>query len=259
MKRLVLPLVILLAVALAAGAAWLVLSRTSGPRGSEPGVEQRAVLPFSKIVVEGQADVTLVQGPAEAVVVEAAPRQLARVRTESRDGTLVISTDGSRRWWSSLLGRGGRPARITVTFRELDALRATGAVTLKADRLHADKLTIAVTGAAALKIADLAVRELSVAGSGAVKADLAGRATTQKIAISGAGDYRAANLESEHASIAVSGAGRVVVNAEKTLNVALSGAGTVEYVGDPAITQRVSGTGRVKKHLSAAGGPAGIT
>lgn len=249
MKRMVLPLVVLVALALAAGAAWLVLDRSLGRRG-EPAAEQRVVPPFTKIEVDGQADVTLVQGATETVAVEASRRQLAQVRSEVRDGTLVVTTGDTRRWWSTLLGGGARAPRITVTFRELDTLRANGAVKLRADRLQAERLAVTARGAATLRVAELAVGELSIAGSGAIKADLAGRATTQKIAISGAGDYRAAGLASEHASVTVSGAGRVVVDAAKTLAIDLSGAGSVEYLGDPAITQRVGGTGKVKRRSS---------
>jgi len=246
MKRIVLPLAVLLALVVAAAAAWLVLDRKFGGAG-ETATERRVVAGFTKIEVDGQADVVLAPGPAEALVIEAPRRQLAHVRAEVRDGTLVIATDDTRRWWTGLLGRGPRTPRITVTFRELDTLRANGTVKIRADRLQADRMVITVTGAAALKIADLAVDELVIAGAGAVKADLAGRATTQKVTISGAGDYRAADLASEHASVTVSGAGRVVVNAAKTLKVGLSGAGSVEYIGDPEVTQQVSGAGRVKR------------
>ena len=90
-----------------------------------------------------------------------------------------------------------------------------------------------------------------MAASGAVKAEVAGRATEQRIAISGAGDYRAAGLASENARVAVSGAGKVLVNAAKTLKIAISGAGSVEYLGDPKVTQDISGVGRVRRRESA--------
>jgi hypothetical protein len=77
--------------------------------------------------------------------------------------------------------------------------------------------------------------------------ELSGRAATQNVTISGAGDYRAADLASEDASVTVSGAGRVVVRVEKTLAVGLSGAASVEYLGNPRVTQQISGAGRVKR------------
>jgi hypothetical protein len=47
--------------------------------------------------------------------------------------------------------------------------------------------------------------------------------------------------------VSVSGAGRVVVQVEKTLKIGLSGAGAVEYIGNPKVTQQIRGAGRVKR------------
>jgi Putative auto-transporter adhesin, head GIN domain len=114
---------------------------------------------------------------------------------------------------------------------------------------------VSASGATSLKIADLDTKLLSPTGSGAMKAELAGRATEQRVAISGAGDYRAADLVSEDARVAVSGAGNVVVRVEKTLRVGITGAGSVEYLGDPTVTQQISGAGRVRRREAAAERP----
>jgi hypothetical protein len=247
MKRVIPVLLILVAAAVAISLAWSYVIGSFPGRGADALAEQRALPPFSRVAVEGFAEVTLVQGGAESVTVEAAPRQLRRVRTEVSNGTLTIANVQSRRWWSDFFGGGARPARVTVTFRELDAIRAAGAVKLRADRLRAGRLTVSASGATSLRIADLDAKELSVDGSGAMKVELAGRAVAQTIAISGAGDYRAADLASDDARVTVSGAGRVVVRVEKTLGIGLSGAGSVEYLGNPRVTQQISGAGRVKR------------
>ncbi len=90
-------------------------------------------------------------------------------------------------------------------------------------------------------------------GSGALDATVSGRVDRQTVRISGAGEYRAANLASADASVRVSGAGRVVVNAQRTLEVSLSGAGNVEYLGNPRVIEHVSGVGRVKRRDTPAG------
>ena len=252
MPRVVPVLLILLAVALAAGLAWVFLAWSfPGARG-EVATEQRALAPFTRIAIEGLVDATLVQGATESVTVEAPSRQLPRVRTEVVDGTLAIGGGASRRWWSELLGGSARPARVTITYRELDGISAAGAVKVQAGRLKTDRLRVSASGATSLKIADLDTKLLSLTGSGAMKAQLAGRATEQRVAISGAGDYRAADLVSEDARVAVSGAGNVVVRVEKTLSVGIPGAGRVEYLGDPAVTQQISGAGRVRRREAAA-------
>ena len=183
---------------------------------------------------------------------ETAARQLPHVQAEVRDRTLHITGEGHRSWWGTVFGGGARVARITVTLREIESVRAGGTIRLKADGLKADTLALVVAGAAAVRIAGLAARTLSVSGSGAVKLDIAGRVDEQKIAISGAGAYRAAALASDYARVNVSGAGKVFINAAKTLQISISGAGSVEYVGDPQVTKEISGVGRIRKREAAA-------
>jgi hypothetical protein len=247
MKRVIPVLIILVAIAVAISVAWAYLIGSFAGSGGGVFTEQRALPPFSRIAVVGLADVTLVQGAAESVTVEAGAKHVRRVRTEVSDGTLTIASNQARRWWSGLFGGGARPTHVTVTFRALDAINAAGAVKLRADRLRSDRLTLSASGATSIKISDLDTRELAVDGSGAMKVDLAGRAVAQTIAISGAGDYRAADLASEDARVTVSGAGRVLIRVEKSLDVGLSGAGSVEYLGNPKVTEQISGVGRVKR------------
>jgi hypothetical protein len=107
--------------------------------------------------------------------------------------------------------------------------------------MEVGEVAFAVSGEGALRIEGLDVKELAIAVSGTVKAEIAGRAAEQRIAISGAGNYRAPELASDSAKVAVSGAGKVLVNVAKTLKIAIAGAGTVEYIGDPKVTQDISG------------------
>ncbi len=255
MKRLILPLLVLFAIAAAVAAAWYVLDRGfrggGAGRGGELTSEERALPPFTRLAVGGIADITLVQGAAESVRFETSARQKGRVHIEVRDGTLHVDSAPSGRFLSFLFGGGPRPLRATITFRDLEAVDVSGAVKLRAEGWKAEKVAFSVSGEATLRIADLDVRELALSASGAVKADLAGRATAQRIEISGAGDYRAAGLASDSARVAVSGAGKVLINVAKTLKVAIAGAGTVEYLGDPTVTQDISGVGRVRRREAA--------
>jgi hypothetical protein len=247
MKVAVPVLLILVAIAVAATGAWFYLVGSFGGAAGNARTEVRALAPFTRIVIEGFAEVTLVQGAAESASIEAPPKQLAGVRTEVSDGTLTISHGGGRSWWSGFLGTGARPARVTVTFRELEAIGASGAVKIRAEALKTERLIVSASGATSLRIDALDTKDLSVDGSGAMKIEISGRATEQRVSISGAGDYRAPDLASADARVSVSGAGRVVVQAEKTLRIGLSGAGSVEYYGNPKVTQQITGAGRVKR------------
>lgn len=260
MKRLLLPLLLLFAIAIAVAAAWYVVDRAfpgrAGAGGGEIVSETRPLEAFSKLDVDGLAEVTLVQGTADAITVDAPARQLPKVRGAVRNGTLTLTNNDSRGFVSGLFGGGVHPVKVVVTFRSLDSVRASGAVKIKTDGIKTDVLKVAVSGAASLSIAGLEAKELSVAGSGAMKAELAGRVSDQKVSISGAGDYRASNLVSDNARVSVSGAGKVFVNAAKTLDVRISGAGSVDYLGNPQVREDISGAGRVRRRESAVGQPA---
>ena len=63
--------------------------------------------------------------------------------------------------------------------------------------------------------------------------------------MNGVGNYDAPDLESQTATVDVSGAGGVVIRVLNALDVAISGAGNVDYFGSPTVTQDISGAGRL--------------
>lgn len=253
MKRAVAGIVLLVVFALVLGvaAAWLFFK--GGLRGDgEPVTVQRPLAPFTAVRIDGVAAVILVQGSTESITIDVPARQRGNVRAEVKDGVLRIRNDESRRWWSSLFGGASRTPQISIAFRQLQSIALSGAVKLRSDRLHATRLAISVSGAGTLKMTDLDTDEVRIDGSGAVKADLAGRTRRQDVSISGAADYRGGDLVSERADLEVSGAGRVLVHAEKILRVSLSGAATVEYIGNPQVTEEISGVGRIRRRDASA-------
>jgi len=253
MRRLALPLALLAAVVVALAAAWFTLAGRGG--GSERVTAAAPpVGPFTRVALNGYAELLLVQGEREAVTIEATPRASARIRIRSADGKLTIDAVDDRPWWGFLAGGSPRPPKVTVHFRTLEALDLAGAVKVAAASIEADRLAIEASGAATVKVDALRAQSLRFAGSGAVKGEFAGSLADQSIAIAGAGDYRAAGLASQTAKIAVSGAGRAVVSVAKSLDAEISGAGSIEYIGDPVVHDRISGAGRISRRSAGAGG-----
>lgn len=235
-------------VVLAALGAMFALSHTRSNSPVEVVSEVRAAAGFRRIDIQGHVDVTLVQGAKEGVMVEAPATLLRRIRTEVRDGTLVIEAAQEHRGWGWLTGSGtSKPARLTVNLRELDKVEAAGAVNISAGSLKANALYLDVAGATKLRIDDLQATQLRLDGAGATKADIRGKVARQDIDLSGAGSYDAGQLVSDDARVDVSGAGKALVNVRKTLKVDIAGAGKVEYIGDPELRQSISGVGKVTK------------
>jgi len=238
-------LVIFAAILVGSLATIATVSLSRSAPASQPVHEARSVEGYRGIDISGQATVKLVQGASEGVTVDAPAS--TRVRTDVRGGTLFIEVSDRKGSWQWLSGRGPAGARITVNLRELDRLEGAGAVSLVADKLKVGELYVDLAGACALTIGELEATTLKVDGSGATKIQIAGKAARQEIGLSGAGSYDGARLASDEAAVDVSGAGKAVVNARKSLSVDISGAGKVEYFGDPALKQSISGIGKVSR------------
>jgi len=248
-RRAALPWIVLATIAVAALLAWLTLTRGTGPPVRTTSSEHHALVSFHELEIGGAADVALVQGGVEAIdVVDA---DSASVHAEVVKGRLVVRSHDRRRWWGRLLGHDARHApTITIHVKNLDRLSLTGTVRVTVPRLQASTLRIGASGGAHLTIDDLTATTLRVEGSGALSAELAGRVDDQYVSISGAGSYNAERLQAATATVAVSGVGNVIVNAQRTLRASISGAGLIEYTGDPQVTENVSGMGRVRRHDS---------
>lgn len=244
------PLILVCAVAALAG-----LPPSSALAKSDTvTAEAPPVGPFARVTISGHAELVLVQGDREAVLIEASPRSRARVRVRSKDGRLRIDVGEQGSWWGWFGSGSGRRPTITVHFKTLEALDMSGAVKMTSKSIRSPSLRVSASGAASMKVDALEVEALRFAGSGAVKGEFAGSATSQEISISGAGAYRSPKLLSETAAVKVSGAGKVVVNVQQKLDASISGAGAIEYFGDPVLKQRISGAGKITRR--SAGEPA---
>jgi len=210
--------------------------------------ETRALPNFSRIEIDGLAEVVLRQGRTESATVEAAPQLLPRIRTEVRDGTLFIDVSQERRWsdWTHMFDSRQTP-RITVDFIRLEGIESGGAIKLLADGIRADELQFDFSGASSIRIRNLQASALHMDGSGATKVELSGKVATQTVDLSGAGSYAALDLESDRVEVTVSGAGKAYINAKTSLSVDISGAGLVEYVGNPKLRQQITGVGKVRR------------
>ncbi|MEP7061928.1 MAG: head GIN domain-containing protein [Betaproteobacteria bacterium] len=250
MERRTLLIFVIAAVLLSTAMAWLTLSGGHWRGRHAPALdvlrEERSVSAFHKLELNGSADVTLVQGAATSVAIETAGG--APVVSVVHDGTLTIETRDPRAGWKRFFNRGRRVIpRITVTFAELTDIEAAGAIKLRSSGIRTPSLHVDIAGAGTLDLDNLQTERLFVEGAGTVKANVNGRATDQRVEISGAGNYHAPALASETARVDVSGAGNVVINASKTLKVDISGAGAVAYVGNPSVEKSISGMGNVRQ------------
>jgi hypothetical protein len=198
-------------------------SRSEAANSSE-GVtsESREVSGFDEVELNGVGNLSIEQTGSESLTVEAEADVLPKIRTEVKDGRLIIGPEPGASIHTT------EPIEYTLTVEILSALEVSGSGDVEAEDISTDELTVAI------------------GGSGEV--EISGEADRQEVEISGSGDYQAEDLESKEAKVEVGGAGSAVVNSSNELEAEVSGSGTVEYVGDPRVRQDVSGAGEVKKH-----------
>jgi len=203
-------------------AALLLLTGCSVVNGSgQTKSETRAVSGFTGIELSGIGEVTIEQGDAEALTIEADDNVLPALTSEVEGSVLRLGTKPRTRVQTR------NPIRYRVTVEDLTRIDLSGSGTVSGVGLKATTL------------------EVDISGSGTM--NLAGTADQQEVEVSGSGQYEAAQLASRSVSIEISGSGKATVAAAEQLRVDISGSGTVTYSGDPAIDQSISGSGRLIK------------
>ena len=210
--------------------------------------ETREVSGFERVVLDEYGELILSQGAQPSLTIEADEDVLSRIETEVKDGTLTIGIGGT--WWDKL-GMAlndvlsGRKIVYQLVVSELTGVTVRGAGRVKCAELRTDRLEVRVAGAGEVTIGSLMVGQLGVDVPGAGRVQLAGKANEQRVALTGAGSYRAPQLESQKAEVKLAGFGSATIYVAQELDVSVQGVGTVEYYGSPSVREKITGVGRV--------------
>jgi hypothetical protein len=204
--------------------------------------EERDVSGFDRVALSGFGEVIITQGDEESLTVETDDNLMRYIETKVRGRTLELGfTDDVRR-------RIPDPSK-SIIFRlsviELTALDSSGAGRFEMDELDADRLEVTLSGAGDIRMDSLTASDLVVTVSGAGNIELAGQVKTQEVNLNALGNYNAPDLESQAATVRISGAGSASIWVHDTLDVTISGAGNVDYYGSPEVSEKISGVGRV--------------
>ena len=206
--------------------------------------ETRQVAEFQSISAGYPADITIRQGRAESVTIEAEDNLLPQLATEVRSGVLYL--ENTERNWQERVDP-TEPVLVTITVVELENVHFPTAGKLLVDGLQSDSLTISVSGAGdvTLKESEAGELEFNLSGAGNIEAN--GTCEHLQLSISGLGNFKGGDLECQNAEVHISGAGSATVWAEDRLEASISGAGSVNYYGSPQVSEWISGVGSVSK------------
>ena len=205
----------------------------------------RAVASFHAVEVSSGIELRLAPGTTQRVEASADDAdQLARLKTEVRDGVLKISYD---RELSEAMGFSKtRHLRVSVTATSLDALHASSGA--RAEVLGAfttQKLDVEVSSGASLK-ANFSSTDMRAQVSSGGVATLAGTAQRLDVGASSGGVFKGSELLARACDASASSGGNLSVAVQETLTAHASSGGDIRYAGSPRVSKHTSSGGSVK-------------
>ena len=207
--------------------------------------ETREVKDFDQVKLREYGELIITQGEQESLTIEADEELLPKIQTEVANRKLTIAIDQD--WIEQLTTHlTTRKIKYHLQLKNIQKLEISGAASVKAAKLTADRLELKVGGAANINIRQIQARRLEVELPGTGNLDLAGQADEQTVVVSGAGMYRAPRLETQKTSIEITGLGKAIVWAVTDLDVTITGFGSVRYYGEPRVKRNIHGMGNLQ-------------
>src|SRR5690606_12252827 len=134
-----------------------------------------------------------------------------------------------------------------VSAKQLNGLMQSGSGSISVSgAIAGEERNVALSGSGRITFESAAeVLNASISGSGRIRAT--GRAAQCNASISGSGRFDSGDLETQVASLKVSGSGGMGIHVDDQLDASISGSGNITYTGDAETNVRTSGSGRVRK------------
>lgn len=207
---------------------------------------ERNVGNYDEVSSAGWFDVELVSGSEGQLTIRGEENLLEYIKTEVKDGRLVIKTEKGvnlkpSSWRSGIL--------ITVPIEEISGVSLSGSgdvvskTVLKTDNFRA---SIAGSGDVTLELEATNVKA-SISGSGDM--NLEGSTRNLEVAVAGSGDVKAYDLEADNVEAKVSGSADLKVTANEMIRARVSGSGDITYKGNPSkIDSKSSGSGDISSY-----------
>jgi len=174
---------------------------------------------FTSVEFAGVGEAEIKIGAKSSIEMTGDTNVLARIHTDVTSGRLVIKQD------SGFTVFGSQGPHFVITTPKLEAIKQSGAMSVKALSLATD--------------------HLNIDQSGAGKIELSGKVRDLTLSLSGAGDIEANALNADNVTANVSGFGNISVHANVLLKADISGAGSIEYSGSAKVEKSISGVGSI--------------
>lgn len=202
--------------------------------------EQRLVEPVHAVSVTGDITLRFRQGEAASCTLTGDDDILARVRTQVRDGVLLVDYD---EMWQRNRLTPTQPLVAELTLPALASLVLTGESRGELAAVSGDMLDITLEGSSTAQVTETQVNGLTLSIDGRCEITLDGQADTHILNASGMAQVDAAHLQSRRAQVSAGGMCQVTVWAVESLAVTLEESPRVQYYGDPALDEQGTGNG----------------
>lgn len=205
----------------------------------------RSVGEYDAVALSGWFDVDLVDGKEGEITLEGESNLLEYIKTEVKDGKLVIKVEKGVNLKPSSWDDG---IRITVPVETISSLALSGSGDIVGKKtIKSDRFRTAMSGSGDITISvEADMVDASMSGSGDI--ELSGRTRDFEATISGSGDIKAYDLEADNVDATVSGSADIKVTANKMLKARVSGSGDISYRGNPdKVDTKASGSGDISK------------
>jgi hypothetical protein len=223
--------------------SWIPFSFSGTPGSGNVVTQTREVSGFNAVSFSAIGDLSVQQGAAEGLSVEAEDNVQSELRSEVRGGTLYISLEDNHGLPSV---RPTRPIHMNLTVKQLNSVDLSGAGSMVVSQLKTDQLHADVSGAGGLKLDGLVADQLNSSLSGVGNLTASGKASRTSVDVSGVGGFSGDNLQSASANANISGTGSATLWVTDNLSANISGVGSVRYYGHPTVSKNVSGLGNVQ-------------
>ncbi|EMB29920.1 hypothetical protein HMPREF9727_00760 [Treponema denticola MYR-T] len=137
--------------------------------------------------------------------------------------------------------------KVSITMPALIKLQTAGSLTaiISSFNMAKDSMSIDIAGSGNITARDITVNTLKVDVSGSADFSATGKAENMIADISGSGDIKTTDFETEKADISISGSGSAKVWVTRHLKADIGASGSVRYKGNPVIETKSSGSGRI--------------
>ena len=137
--------------------------------------------------------------------------------------------------------------KVSITMPALIKLQTAGSLTaiISSFNMPKDSMSIDIAGSGNITARDITVNTLKVDVSGSADFSATGKAENMIADISGSGDIKTTDFETEKADISISGSGSAKVWVTRHLKADIGASGSIRYKGNPVIETKSSGSGRI--------------